>query len=42
MASLGGVQHGLYAEQWAPFVKVPSLPRPPFSAQQLPLSHPGC
>ena len=22
VASLGGVEHGLYAEQWAPFVKV--------------------
>ena len=22
VASLGGVEHGLYAERWAPFVKV--------------------
>ena len=27
--SLGGFEHGLYAEQWAPYVKVPSPPPPP-------------
>ena len=26
VASLGGVEHGLYAERWAPFVKASSLP----------------
>ena len=25
VASLGGVEHGLYAERWAPFVKASPL-----------------